>query len=116
MLRLLTDADVHGAIIDGLRYHRPALDLVRTQDVGLRTASDPVILAWAAQEGRIVLSQDRATMIGCATSRVANGEPMPGLFIIRKRAVIGEVIRAILFLDDASTQDEWRDKVQHIPL
>ena len=36
MLRLLTDEDVHGDIVDGLRRRQPALDLVRVQDVGLR--------------------------------------------------------------------------------
>jgi predicted nuclease of predicted toxin-antitoxin system len=116
MLRLLTDADVHGGIVAGLRHHRPTLDLVRAQEVGLRTAFDPAILAWAAHEGRIVLSQDRATMVDFANTRVANGESMPGLFVIRKRAGIGEVIQSILFIDEASTQDEWRDKVQYIPL
>lgn len=30
MLRLLTDEDVHGDIISGLRLRQPALDLVRT--------------------------------------------------------------------------------------
>ena len=37
----------------------PTLDIVRVQDVGLRTASDPDILAWAASEGRILLTHDR---------------------------------------------------------
>jgi hypothetical protein len=36
MLRLLTDEDVHGDIVHGLRRRQPALDLVRAQDVGLR--------------------------------------------------------------------------------
>jgi hypothetical protein len=35
MLRRLTDEDVHGDIVDGLRRRQPALDRIRGQDVGL---------------------------------------------------------------------------------
>ena len=34
MLRLLTDEDVHGDIVHGLRRRQPTLDLVRVHDVG----------------------------------------------------------------------------------
>ncbi len=33
MLRLASDADVHGDILRGLRRRRPEIDLVRVQDV-----------------------------------------------------------------------------------
>ena len=49
MLRLLTDENVHGDIIAGLRRRQPALDLVRVQDVGLRHTPDPIILEGAAR-------------------------------------------------------------------
>ena len=44
MLRLLIDEDVHGDIVAGLRRRHPTLDLVRVQDVGLRSTPDPIIL------------------------------------------------------------------------
>src|SRR4051812_13544598 len=100
MLRLLTDGDVHGAIVRGLLRQRPSLDLVRVQDVGLRTASDPEILEWAAVADRIVLSQDRATMKDFAYARVVQGQPMPGVFLLRRGAGIGEAIASVLLIDD----------------
>jgi predicted nuclease of predicted toxin-antitoxin system len=39
------------------------LDLVRVQEVGLRTADDPDILEWAAAQGRVLVTRDRDTMI-----------------------------------------------------
>jgi predicted nuclease of predicted toxin-antitoxin system len=69
MLRLAADADVDGKIVRGLRRKQPDIDLVRVQDVGLRTADDESILEWSAIEGRILISGDRNTLIGFAGDR-----------------------------------------------
>src|SRR5215831_10525014 len=44
MVHLISDADVHGHIVRDLRGRKPNIDLVRVQEVGLRTAEDSVIL------------------------------------------------------------------------
>ena len=44
--------------------------MTRVQDVGLAGAADPVILGWAASEGRILLTHDAATMPGFAYARL----------------------------------------------
>ena len=59
MLRLLSDEDFHGAIIQGAFLKKADLNLVRVQDVGLSGAKDPAVLAWAAAENRILISHDR---------------------------------------------------------
>jgi predicted nuclease of predicted toxin-antitoxin system len=83
MLRLLTDEHVHGDIVAGLRRRQPALDLVRVQDVGLAHTPDPLILDWAAQERRVVVSLDKKTLAADAWERVARRLPMPGVAILR---------------------------------
>ena len=70
MLRLASDADVHGEIIRGLRRRRPEIDLVRVQDALAQATPDHEVLAWAAAEGRVLITNDRGTMIGCAHQRV----------------------------------------------
>ena len=62
MLRLLADENLNNDIVRGLRRRLPGLDLVRVQDVGLSGADDPTILAWAAREGRVMLTHDVSTM------------------------------------------------------
>jgi predicted nuclease of predicted toxin-antitoxin system len=117
MLRLITDADFNGRVYRALRRRVPELDIVRVQDVGLRTAGDPEILAWAAAEGRIVLSHDRETMTAFANERVRTGSPMPGVFIIRDlKDQIGVMVEAILLVVHCSEQHEWRDQVQFLPI
>jgi hypothetical protein len=50
------------AIIRGLLLREPELDVLRMQDVGLRTEDDASILAWAAQEGRVLITSDASTV------------------------------------------------------
>ena len=45
MLRLASDADVHGEIIRGLRRRLPEIDLVRAQDALPEGTPDPEVLA-----------------------------------------------------------------------
>jgi predicted nuclease of predicted toxin-antitoxin system len=65
-LRLLIDADFNGRVIRGLLRREPSIDLLRVQNVGMRTAPDWEILDWAAVNDRIVLSHDRETMTAYA--------------------------------------------------
>ena len=62
MLRLISDEQIHGDIIRGLLRRAPGLDLVRAQDVGLQRTPDPIILRWAANENRVLISEDRVTV------------------------------------------------------
>ena len=66
MLRLASDADVHGEIIRGLRRRLPGIDLVRAQDVLPEGTPDPAVLAWAAAENRILITNDRNTLVSFA--------------------------------------------------
>ncbi len=54
MLRLASDADVHGDIIRGLRRRLPNIDLARAQDALPEGTPDREILAWAAHENRVL--------------------------------------------------------------
>ena len=58
MLRLASDAGVHGDILRGLRRRLPEIDLVRVQDALPEGTPDPEVLAWAAAENRILLTQE----------------------------------------------------------
>ena len=117
MLRFLADENFHIDIVRGVRREQPDVDIVRVQDVGLLQAEDPIILAWAAKEGRIVLTHDVNTMIGFAYERVAAGLSMPGLFIVKEViASFGEVIQSLLLIAECSDAGEWEGQVAYLPL
>jgi predicted nuclease of predicted toxin-antitoxin system len=70
MLRLAADENFNNDIIRGLLRRKPDLDIVRIQNVGLSGADDPTVLQWAAQEGRILLTEDVSTITRYAYERV----------------------------------------------
>ena len=62
MLRLLSDEDFNGNVVAGVRRSYPEIDVVRAQDVGLSGQEDPDVLAWAAEQNRILLTNDKRTI------------------------------------------------------
>jgi hypothetical protein len=116
MLRLLTDEDVHGDIVDGLRRRASGVDLIRVQDVGLGHTPDPVILEWAAKQGRVVVSVDKKTLAVDAWDRVARGLPMPGVAILRTILTIGQAIDELELIAIVGEAEDLRDQVIYLPL
>lgn len=116
MLRLISDEDVHDDIIRGVRRREPEIDIVRALDVGLDHTSDPMILAWAAEQDRVLVTGDLNTMIGFAWGRVQSGEPMPGVIALLENTGTGRVIDDIVLVALCHEPDEIRDQVLFIPL
>src|SRR5437667_3611087 len=111
MLRLASDADVHGHIIRGLRRRLPDIDLVRAQDALPEGTPDAEILAWAAAESRILITNDRNTMVGLAYQRAAAGARVPGLIVTTSEQSIGEAINDILLIAEYMPEEEIADQV-----
>ena len=116
MLRLLADENLNNDIVRGLLRRRPELDIVRVQDVGLSGAADPAVLAWAAQEERVLLTHDVSTMIYYAYERARAGQSMPGVFEVSRAVPIGRAIEDILLLAEYSLDGEWEGQVRYLPL
>ncbi len=116
MFRPLADDNFNGDIVRGLLLRQPELDIVRVQDVGLAGADDPQILAWAAENNRIVLTHDRATLPNYAYERLASGERMLGIFILHDRLPVGQSIQEILAIIECIEQAEWDGRVVYLPL
>jgi hypothetical protein len=111
MLRLASDADVRGEIIRGLRRRLPKIDLVRVQDALPEGTLDHDVLAWAAAENRILITNDRNTMVGFACRRVAAGDPVPGLIATTNHQAIGAAIDDILVVTEYMPEEEIRNQV-----
>jgi hypothetical protein len=116
MLLLVSDENFNNDIVRGLLRRNPNMDIVRVQDVGLRGQDDPVILEWAAQEGRILLTHDAATMAHFAYERVRAGKAMPGVIEVPDDLSIGDAIEDILLIAEHSDQGEWDGRVIYLLL
>jgi predicted nuclease of predicted toxin-antitoxin system len=111
MLRLASDADVHGDIIRGLRRRVPEIDLVRVQDALPEGTRDAIVLDWARRENRVVITNDRNTMVGLAYERMAAGAPVPGIIATTNEQSIGAAIDDILIIAEYLPEEEIRDQV-----
>lgn len=111
MLRLATDADVRGEMIRGLRRRQPELDLVRVQDALAEGTPDPEVLAWSAVENRVLITNDRNSMIGFANRRLAAGEPVPGLIATTNQQSTRSAIDDILTIAELMSDEEIRNQV-----
>jgi hypothetical protein len=116
MLRLASDHNVHDGVIQGLQQREPALDVVRVRDVKLARAPDEVLLEWAAQEDRVIITGDVQTLVGVALSRVRTGHPMPGVLVLGRKMSIGQAIDEILLVASAQTKEEIKDQVVYLPM
>lgn len=114
--KFLADEDFDNRIVSGLLRRAPDVDVVRVQDVGLRTFDDVVVLEWAAAEGRILLTHDFSTMQAPAYQRVADEAPMPGVFELHQRLALSDAIEALLLIVGASEPAEWQGAVYYLPL
>ena len=116
MLRLLADENFNNDIVRGLLRRKPDLDIVRVQDVGLSGADDSTVLAWAAQQGRVLLTHDVTTITRFASERVQAGQSMPGVFEVGRSVPIGTAIEDILLLAEHSLDGEWEGQIRYLPL
>ncbi len=113
---LAADENFNNDIVRGLLRHRPDLDLVRIQDVGLSGADDASILEWAAQENRVLLTHDVATLTEHAFERVEAGLRMPGVIEVSRFVPLGVAIEDILLMAAASHDDELEGQILYMPL
>lgn len=116
MLRLIIDENIEGAIVQGVRRRLPDVDLVTGAEEEMRGTDDRALLAWAAEEARVLVTHDRTTMTKFARDRVAAGLPMPGVFIRGEDLSIGRAIEELVIVADCSTPDEWTNRIEFLPL
>jgi hypothetical protein len=116
MLAFLTDEDLRGPIVDGLRLHHPEIDVVRTVDEGLGGMDDDVLLSWAVANGRVLVSHDVSTMINAAKLRLASGLAMSGLIVIPQSLGVGKSIADLRFAAEVSSPEEMKGATVWLPL
>jgi Domain of unknown function (DUF5615) len=115
-VRLLADENLDTDLVRALRRRMPSLDIARVQDVGLTGSDDASVLAWAAAQGRILVTHDVSTIPRYAYERVDRGEAMPGVVIVPQLAAIARCIEDLLLLVECSQDGEHDGRVLFLPL
>lgn len=116
MIRFAADEDFNNDVVRALRRALPEVDIVGVREARRGGQPDPEVLAWAAEEGRVLLTHDVTTMTRHALDRVARGEPMPGVIAVHQRLPIGDVVDDLLLVASCSLVTDWIDGVRFLPL
>ena len=116
MLHLLFDQDFDKDVRRGLQRRLPDLDALTAYEAGLSAAPDPELLAWAAQEKRILVTHDRKTMPSHFADRMKAGEPCPGVFIFSRGWPINTLITELEMFVCCSEVAEWENRIVTPPL
>jgi predicted nuclease of predicted toxin-antitoxin system len=114
--RFLADHDLNEHIVDGVLRREPAAEFTRLRDVGLSDRPDSEVLAFAVDNGFVVISHDVNTMPAHAYARLAAGQPMHGLLMVHQSQPIAPVIECLVLIWSASEAEEWKDQVRFLPL
>ena len=115
MVSLLADENFSHRILRGIRLRFKNVNLVVAQDSEVCGAGDPALLAWAAEQGRIVLTHDRQTMTKYAYDRVRSHQPMPGVIVVSDKIQVGEAIELLTMYIVCGMSKEFENSVTYIP-
>ena len=113
MLRFAADEGFNLTVVRELRRRNPDLDIVTVQERGLYGADDSAILAWAAREGRVLLSSDARTMPAPAYERMAMGDTT-GVIIVPWTLSTGRAVEQLELLAGASLEGEWEHRIEFL--
>lgn len=111
-LRFYLDRHVDERFARTLRHR--GYDAVTTREVGNERADDEEQLAWAANDGRVVLTSDLADFPRLATEWFLAGRNHAGIVVMVQpsRVAYRTLVRRLLRLADALTADEMVNRVE----
>jgi hypothetical protein len=120
-LRFLVDENVPGRIHRAIQRHnhsgKDLLDVVRVgepDDLPIST-DDSAILVWAENASRILITEDKSTMLGHLQQHLARGRSSPGVFLIRPGTTVPSLIEFLVLVAWVSDPTEWADRIEFVP-
>ena len=115
MIRFLADASLHDAIVTGCLRREPAIDFISANEARLEGVPDPEVLAFATRQDRILVTSDLRTMPRHFGDFLGSNGQCAGVFLVKQRAPLADVIEALVLIWAASEADEWKNRIVEIP-
>ena len=108
------DNDLRKAIVRGAVRREPRMNFRSAQAARLDGIPDPEVLAFAADEGRILVSHDFQTMPE-HFRRFTQRRRSAGVLLVRQDLPLGEAIETLLLIWEASEAYEWVNRLCLVP-
>jgi len=112
------DRDMDHNIVRGLLHHEPLIDImcVGHGDAPAGDMSDPQLLEFAWQNGRIFVSRDKSTMPKHLRARFESGRHTAGVILLKAGWSIGRYVEDLLLIWSANTEADWADRTIYLPM
>jgi hypothetical protein len=75
---------------------------------------DPDILTWCEEHDFILVTNNRTSMPVHLREHLKEGRHIPGIFILNPKLSMGQNIELLIFIAQASLEDEYRDLIIHL--
>ena len=106
-----TDEDIYAAVAVALR--KAGLDAVSTPEAGRLGESDDSQLAWAADQGRVLVTFNVAHFSALHSTWIGAGRHHAGIAVSSQRP-IGDVVRRLLHLADTLDATAMQDRLEFL--
>ena len=111
---LYMDVHVKSAITNGLL--RKGVDVLTAQDDHSQRLPDPALLDRATEMNRVLFSQDH-DLLKEAARREETGEDFAGVIYVHQlRLTVGQIISDLELLAKAGDPEDFRNRVEYLPL
>ncbi|NEP63090.1 MAG: hypothetical protein F6K31_40325 [Symploca sp. SIO2G7] len=117
-LKYLMDENVDPTYTTQLRRLKPDLFVLAVGELTAppRGTLDPEILSWCEEHGFILVTNNRKSVPVHLKDHLAQGCHIPGILILNPKLRVGENIAELIFIADASFEDEYQDRIAFIPV
>ena len=106
-IKFYTDENVPIAVANGLR--RQGVDVLTTQEANMQGAPDTEHLTFAANEGRVIVTQDADFL-----RLHAAGWQYVGIVYAKQHAPIGDILRGLLLLYQVLDPENMINKIEFL--
>ena len=91
------------------------MDFLSANEAKLQGVPDPEVLALATQQNRILVTSDLRTMPGHFGDFLEAQGHCAGVFLVKQRARLADVIEELVLVWAASEAEEWKNRILEIP-
>jgi hypothetical protein len=114
-IKFQADEDFNENVVQAVRQYNRSIDFQTSSEVNIKGLSDLEVLAFAASEGRILVSYDRRTMPHHFADFITT-QTSSGLVIISRNVLLSQAVDELILIWEAPEAEEYIDRVVTIPM
>ena len=114
-IRFQADADLNQIILLAVIRREPTVEFHSASAARIAGLTDDDVLAFAAREGRLLVTHDQSTMPDHFSSFIATSTS-PGLLVVPQHLPPAAVAEELLLIWHATESEEWTNRICFLPI